>query len=389
MITPAQLIARLQELGIGRSERNLTDWRQKGLLPPLRRVGRGRGRGAKHGWDHDVLGQAIAAHVLLTNYARVDAALANLWASGYLISPRTAQQAWIHCIERDQKSVQRAATRYKGDYFGLGKSLLRKISADVTNLPSPRRLIIELILGQSDKPDSDDFAYRQRVAETVADWFGWRDDESARDDKTYRRTIGEFMGDIFEWSYDNAERDDEAFRNQIAEILTAIDDSKYSTVLPSADLYKLVEGFWRKTDYSTIFTVDSSMDFVQSLTESELETARKSLKKIRQSIQHGLELRDCSIGQYESVRHQVAVMESLGPFVAKAMISLQRQNPDWPLVESISTLHTFVMSVKSEDLLQNKKNSALLSRRVHRTWQTVTRDLAQLWSPVMPNERHQ
>lgn len=389
MITPAQLIARLQELGIGRSERNLTDWRQKGLLPPLRRVGRGRGRGARHGWDHDVLGQAIAAHVLLTNYARVDAALANLWASGYPISAKTAQKAWVECIERERKSVQRAASRSKEKYLGVGQSQWRELSRGLKNLPSPRRFIINLILGKKIQSDGDEFEYWHRVAEAVTDWLGWRNDETDRDNRAYQITVGDFIRDIFEWSFDNIEREDEAFRNRIAEILTAIDESKYSTVLPSADLYKLVEGFWRKTDYSTIFAVDSSMDFVQSLTESELETARKSLKKIRQSIQHGLELRDCSIGQYESVRHQVAVMESLGPFVAKTMISLQRQYPDWPLVESISTLHTFVMSVKSEDLLQNKKNSALLSRRVHRTWQTVTRDLAQLWSPVMPNERHQ
>lgn len=389
MTTPAQLIAYLDQLGIDRNKRILTDWIDKGLLPPLRRVGQGRGRGAKWVWDQDVLDQAIAAHLLLTNYARADHALMNLWASGYSINPKTAQQVWIRITERDQKRVLRAASRHKASYVGLGKSWWRELSGNVTDLPSPRRFIIESILGQNDKPTSDDSIYRQRVAEFVVDWLGWRDDESERDDEAYRRTIGEIFGDTVEWSYDDAEQDDEAYRNRQAESLTAIDESSYDIALPTKDLYELVEAFWKKTDYSTIFRIEPSIEFVRSLAESELETSRRSLTEIRQMIQHGLQLLDGSIGKCESIKKQLVVMDGLGPFVAKAMLSLERKYPDWPLVESISTLHAFVMSVKSEDLLKQKKKRALLSQRVHNRWQTVTQDLAQLWSPIMPDERHQ
>ena len=99
-MTQTELIERLRLLGIDVSPRALTDWSQKGLLPPLQQHGLGQGKGSRQVWDQDVVDQVIATHSLLARYARADEALLGLWLSGYDVSTLSARSAWIGHLER-------------------------------------------------------------------------------------------------------------------------------------------------------------------------------------------------------------------------------------------------------------------------------------------------
>jgi hypothetical protein len=120
MLTPAQLRDHLFELGIARDLRALTDWRQKGLLPPLQNISSGRGRGIRRYWSDDVVDQAIAVDCLITNLGRADEALLGLWLSGYPVDSAAAQRAWIEELQRVQHRREMAASRYTGRFSGLG-----------------------------------------------------------------------------------------------------------------------------------------------------------------------------------------------------------------------------------------------------------------------------
>lgn len=66
--------------------RRLVDWRQKGLLPPLVKHGRGRGGGWIYGWEDSlVVEQAIAVEELLAWHSRTDWLQVPLWCLGFSV----------------------------------------------------------------------------------------------------------------------------------------------------------------------------------------------------------------------------------------------------------------------------------------------------------------
>jgi len=127
MYTQTQLCARLQGIGVDRSERTLTDWRNKGLLPPLTSISAGRGRGVKRYWSDEVLDQAIAADWLITKLGRADDVLLALWLSGYPVKSGAAQRAWIQNLKRLQHQRTRAASRYSGGFPSLGRNWWKQL----------------------------------------------------------------------------------------------------------------------------------------------------------------------------------------------------------------------------------------------------------------------
>ncbi len=107
MIRPDDLRDELGSLGVKVSLRTLTDWRQKGLLPPLNKEGLGRGKGAKNYWpDQEVITQAFIIQRLLDTYANADAALMKLWTGGYAVSNERAKKIWINDLEK-RKHINR------------------------------------------------------------------------------------------------------------------------------------------------------------------------------------------------------------------------------------------------------------------------------------------
>lgn len=330
MNTPAQLHDRLNQLGINRDLRVLTDWRQKGLLPPLRRVGLGRGLGTQQVWDEDVLDQAIAVHCLLTSYARSDEALLGLWLSGYPVQSQSAQHAWLRHLELVRERKKESALRYYDDYFGLGNSWWRRLPPYIRDLPSTYSFIVQ-------SP---------------------------------------------EWLYDDADLDGEAYRYGLAKFIEALKTRRKTKIRPSQSLNNFVDTVWEEIDFSMIFRINQSIEFVGSMSEIELDTTRESLAAIRSAIQHWFEI-EGSLDRVNRTRTSTKLMKDLvGPFVSMVMIMLNRTHPDLPLVNSISTIHGFVMGVKLEDISQESDGTLQSSQRVNSEWMTVKEDLARLWRSV-------
>lgn len=83
-MTPSALAVILGSLGYPVTLRRLTDWRAKGLLPPLQRLGLGRGRGVARYWsESDIVQRAIKAYKSLRETRRARSALIALFSTGY------------------------------------------------------------------------------------------------------------------------------------------------------------------------------------------------------------------------------------------------------------------------------------------------------------------
>lgn len=110
MITPADLITELERHDVRVSERQLTDWRSKDLLPPLTRRGLGQGRGTVQGWeDPEVIEQALAADMLLQRKELVRPALSDLWLAGYEIDTEIAKDARLAELRNTRLRIDRKA----------------------------------------------------------------------------------------------------------------------------------------------------------------------------------------------------------------------------------------------------------------------------------------
>lgn len=335
MVTPKQLSADLARLSICRDLRVLVDWRQKGLLPPLRQVGLGRGIGTKQVWDEDVLDQAIAVHLLLSRYARSDEALLGLWFAGYTVSSVSAHGAWVRHIELVRERSQKTASSLKGGYLGLGEKWWKNLPKHVRDRSSTRDFIIETP----------------------------------------------------EWLYDDSERDDEGYRLAITELIGGLTErTPVKNVIPIKEIYDFVDTLWDEIDFSTIFRVNQSIEFVQSMSEYELDATHKALTGIRHIIQRWIELTGVTVDQVTIVLIQVKLMQHLiGPFVAMSLVLLDRTRPDLPLAGTISTIQSFLMGVKLEDISQESDGTFRFSQRVNSEWQTVKENLGRLWKVVPEN----
>jgi len=81
MVSQQQLVAELQERGYHVTERQLRDWRAKGLLPRLHRRSQGRGLGILRYWEDNevILSQAMAVCDLLQRNGRTKWVPLGLW----------------------------------------------------------------------------------------------------------------------------------------------------------------------------------------------------------------------------------------------------------------------------------------------------------------------
>lgn len=100
MVSQTQLVAELQEHGYHVTERQLRDWRAKGLLPPLDRRSRGRGLGVLRYWEDDeiILSQAIAVCDLLDRNGRTKWVPLGLWFAGFEVNLVTVRTLWLESL---------------------------------------------------------------------------------------------------------------------------------------------------------------------------------------------------------------------------------------------------------------------------------------------------
>ena len=107
MLTEDDLISFLDEQRVPISKRVLTDWRQKGFLPPLDSKGLGRGNGKLHYWsDPRVAERALLVDELLCNrFTGTDIRLM-LWLFGYDVPLATIRQRFLE----EAKQVKQVLT---------------------------------------------------------------------------------------------------------------------------------------------------------------------------------------------------------------------------------------------------------------------------------------
>ena len=99
-MAPAELVVAGQARGYHFEPRTLTDWRHKGLLPPLRQIGLGRGKGKRQVWtDPDIVDQAIMVAQLLARRSRTRPALLRLWRVGFRVPSELAREIWLEQLD--------------------------------------------------------------------------------------------------------------------------------------------------------------------------------------------------------------------------------------------------------------------------------------------------
>jgi hypothetical protein len=105
MVSQTQLVAELQERGYHVTERQVRDWRAKGLLPPLNSRSRGRGLGVLRYWEGNeiILSQAIAVCDLLDRNGRTKWVPLGLWFAGFEVNLGTARMLWLESLARTRK----------------------------------------------------------------------------------------------------------------------------------------------------------------------------------------------------------------------------------------------------------------------------------------------
>ena len=120
-LTPKQVVNELAKTGRRMTERKLTDWRARELLPKLSEKGKGRGKGKVYFWTQpDILDRAafVADHKGWDT-SRV---LLVLWCCGFEVPQKTLKEAWLEEIEKVTRLVTKqdmnAEWRLKAqDYF--------------------------------------------------------------------------------------------------------------------------------------------------------------------------------------------------------------------------------------------------------------------------------
>jgi hypothetical protein len=105
MVSQTQLVAELKERGYDVTERQVRDWRVKGLLPPLNSRSRGRALGVLRYWESDeiILSQAMAVCDLLDRNGRTKWVPLGLWFAGFKVSLGTVRTLWLESLVRTRK----------------------------------------------------------------------------------------------------------------------------------------------------------------------------------------------------------------------------------------------------------------------------------------------
>jgi hypothetical protein len=341
MQTPEQLRDRLRELGIARDLRTLTDWRQKGLIPPLQSASRGRGRGVKRYWSDDVLDQAIAADWLLKRCGSTGETLFGLWLAGYAVDHAAAQQAWIHSVERLQHRRQQAASRYSGRFPGLARSWWKRLRSR-TGFTSP--------------------------------W--WRELPAGDQER-----ISSLLGDTLEWLRDDEERDDDAYRYAIAELI--IESSNTNR----RKFYRRFDRMWADADPASLFAITPYLELVRSMSPAELTAAHKSLARVASMLRRVVELSGSDDRVGTVVIPMALMRDFLGTLIARILIKASRALPDLPLEESILALHDLVQSVQLVDINKKSDGRFVFSERVYIQWEATKKNLSQLWEHVLKRRK--
>lgn len=121
ILTQEGLLRRMKKLGFETmTDRTLTDWRSKELLPPYDLKGKGRGRGkgkTTDAWQNGrrIIEQAIFVKRFLDKYRKAEAAYLPLWFLGFDVSISRVKHALVEPLENEARSLWEAANELAGE----------------------------------------------------------------------------------------------------------------------------------------------------------------------------------------------------------------------------------------------------------------------------------
>jgi hypothetical protein len=178
MVSQTQLVAELQERGYHVTERQVRDWRAKGLLPPLSSRSQGRGLGVLRYWEGKeiILSQAIAVSDLLDSNGRTKWVPLGLWFAGFEVNLGTVRTLWLESLARTRKqwlgtalSKEECEDAIGGLCTRLAKGLSDQSWTKDAHLPWTRLepLLVEILNAFFNPHPDVEIAIDEQLADTV------------------------------------------------------------------------------------------------------------------------------------------------------------------------------------------------------------------------------
>ena len=164
MLTQDEVIAELNARGYEITPRRLVDWRQKGLLPPLVKRGRGQGQGWVYVWEDPlVIEQAVAVQELLWLHERTGWLYVPLWCLGFEVPLERVRSQLLARLGRSQSHL----TGGNEDPVAIADTV-SALAFDEATRPGPRQ-------GRRGSADVLEYWLNLLVgdADYAPDWQGW------------------------------------------------------------------------------------------------------------------------------------------------------------------------------------------------------------------------
>lgn len=177
-MSQTQLVAELEERGYHVTERQVRDWRAKGLLPLLNARSRGRGLGVLRYWEDNgiIFSQAMAVCDLLDRNGRTKWVPLRLWFAGFEVNIGTVRALWLKTLAGTRKEWLGTALSKEecDDAIGvlcprLAKGLSDQSWARKTHLPWTRLepLLFEALNAFFNPHPDAEIAVDEQLADTV------------------------------------------------------------------------------------------------------------------------------------------------------------------------------------------------------------------------------
>jgi hypothetical protein len=178
MVSQTQLVAELQERGYRVTERQLRDWRAKGLLPPLNSRSQGRGLRVLRYWEDNeiILSQAVAVCDLLDRNGRTRWVPLRLWFAGFEVNLVTIRTLWLEslaCTRKEWIGTALSKEECEDALVGLCPRLAKGLSdqswARNAHLPWTRLepLLVEVLNAFFNPHPDAEIAIDEQLADTV------------------------------------------------------------------------------------------------------------------------------------------------------------------------------------------------------------------------------
>ena len=314
--------------------RTLTDWRQKGLLPALKKKGLGQGKGRKNYWpDKEVVPQAFLIKRLLDWNPNADDALITLWLGGYAVSNKRVKEIWISHLQERKDRNKKQIDKFRGI--------------------SPEDKYPTLILTWLNRIKRK-YSHQNQFDE-VPD-------------------LMDLFSEQLELIYNpNFLFESNAISPLLIDLLQ-LDETKkvYQKVDEVIDFVKPA--------LLAVFPIDAVIALISSTPIEELENSRILLKEINSILTKWIELISDDQPNHLITHNALLIMRFIGRFITICFIQLSRRELDEPFMESIKSISGFTNRLAKRDLIRIDEYQLQLSESGLKEREKLKTELAKIWS---------